>query len=84
MVTRQALKIVIYCQGEKETTTSTTASTTTSGEENNCFKSGMTWSTVGELDFIPGVLSVQDCARICLENDKCEGYTWYGEIGRSK
>ena len=51
---------------------------------NNCFKSGITWSTDGQLDFIPGVISVEDCVRICLETDNCKGYTWYGEIKRFK
>merc|ERR1711971_204086 len=48
---------------------------------NNCFNEGTTWNTDGQLDFIPGVTSVQDCVRECFENDNCIGYTWFGDVG---
>ena len=47
---------------------------------NNCFNEGKTWSTDGQLDFIPGVTSVQDCVKMCFENNNCNGYTWYGDV----
>ena len=45
---------------------------------NNCFNEGKTWNTDGQLDFIPGVTSVQDCVEMCFENNACNGYTWFG------
>merc|ERR1712241_1392354 len=46
---------------------------------NNCFNEGKTWNTDGQLDFIPGVTSVQDCVKMCFENNACNGYTWFGD-----
>merc|ERR1719270_412181 len=48
---------------------------------NNCFNEGKTWNTDGQLDFIPGVTSVQDCVKMCFENNNCKGYTWFGNVG---
>merc|ERR1719270_2178869 len=47
---------------------------------NNCFNEGKTWNTDGQLDFIPGVASVQDCIKMCFENNNCNGYTWFGDL----
>merc|ERR1712156_964527 len=47
---------------------------------NSCFNEGKTWITDGQLDFIPGVTSAQDCVKMCFENNDCNGYTWFGDI----
>ena len=40
---------------------------------NNCFQEGNTWRTDGQLDFVPKIISLQDCAKICLEIEDCKG-----------
>lgn len=43
------------------------------GATNNCFQEGNTWRTDGQLDFVPNIISLQDCAKICLQIEDCKG-----------
>ena len=45
-----------------------------------CFQQDTTWSADGQLEAIPQVNSVQECFDLCLKNDECDGYTWYGNF----
>ena len=47
--------------------------------QKQCFETGITWSTEGELIAIPGVDSALKCFEFCIKEDKCQGYTWHGK-----
>ena len=42
--------------------------------------SQITWSSKGEIELIPNVLSVGECFKLCISNVDCVGHTWYGNI----
>ena len=48
-------------------------------ESKSCFDEGITWSSDGLLSFIPQILSTEECIKLCLEQDNCNGYTWHGQ-----
>ena len=49
---------------------------------NECYEEGKTWSNEGDLEVIVNVMSVGDCLQNCLENEDCQGYTWYDHDGK--
>ena len=51
-------------------------------ESKLCFDEGITWSSDGLLSFIPQILSPEECIKLCLEQDNCNGYTWHGQYNK--
>ena len=51
-------------------------------ESKLCFDEGITWSSDGLLSFIPQILSPEECLKLCLEEDNCNGYTWHGQYNK--
>ena len=47
-----------------------------------CFKEGTTWSTAGQISFIPQIESIQKCFEICMDEENCNGYTWHGKLNQ--
>ena len=47
--------------------------------ENDCFKKGKTWSTEGQLDFIPQI-DFKKCTEAYLQNEYAKGFTWFEEF----
>ena len=51
-------------------------------ESKLCYDEGITWSSDGLLSFIPQILSPEECIKLCLEQDNCNGYTWHGQYNK--
>ena len=52
-------------------------------EANKCFKEGITWSTKGQLDFIPQV-DFQFCAKAYTQKSDTKGFTWLEDFNGYK
>ena len=47
---------------------------------NECFQNGVTWSSVGQIAFLPQIESVSTCIELCAVAENCNGYTWHGKF----
>ena len=52
-------------------------------EANKCFKENVTWSTKGQLEFIPQV-DFQECTSAFAQNSDAKGFTWFEDFNGYK
>ena len=47
---------------------------------NPCLQNGFTWNLSGQFEFLPNIHAVSACIELCVEAEKCIGYTWHGKL----